>query len=94
MWFLARLYSAQEAMQMGLVNTVVALADVESETLQWCREILANSPTAIRVLKAALNAVDDGAAGMQVGRESASQRGGKRGKESYMGVPSEQGRLC
>lgn len=56
MWFLARLYSAQQALDMGLVNTVVPLAELEAETLAWCREMLRNSPTAIRVLKAALNA--------------------------------------
>ena len=50
---------------MGLVNTVVPLDNLEEETIQWCREILANSPTAIRFLKAALNADCDGQAGLQ-----------------------------
>ncbi|PQM42693.1 1 4-dihydroxy-2-naphthoyl-CoA synthase peroxisomal [Prunus yedoensis var. nudiflora] len=50
---------------MGLVNTVVPLGSLEQETVKWCREILRNSPTAIRVLKSALNAVDDGHAGLQ-----------------------------
>ncbi len=64
-WFLCRQYSAAEALQMGLVNAVVSLAKLEEETLRWCREILANSPTAIRCLKAALNADCDGQAGLQ-----------------------------
>ncbi|MEJ2050429.1 MAG: 1,4-dihydroxy-2-naphthoyl-CoA synthase [Calditrichota bacterium] len=64
-WYLCRQYSAQEAMQMGLVNTVVPLDRLEEETVQWCREILANSPTAIRCLKAAMNADCDGQAGLQ-----------------------------
>ncbi|KAJ4768890.1 hypothetical protein LUZ62_079265 [Rhynchospora pubera] len=65
MWFLSRFYTAQEAEKMGLVNTVVPLEKLEEETVKWCREILRNSPTAIRVLKSALNAVDDGHAGLQ-----------------------------
>ncbi|XP_058767857.1 1,4-dihydroxy-2-naphthoyl-CoA synthase, peroxisomal-like [Vicia villosa] len=65
MWFLARFYSAVEAEKMGLINTVVPLENLERETIKWCREILRNSPTAIRVLKAAINAVDDGHAGLQ-----------------------------
>jgi naphthoate synthase len=64
-WFLCRQYDAQQALQMGLVNTVVPLAKLEEETLKWCREILANSPIAIRCLKAALNADCDGQAGLQ-----------------------------
>ncbi|XP_027346654.1 1,4-dihydroxy-2-naphthoyl-CoA synthase, peroxisomal isoform X2 [Abrus precatorius] len=65
MWFLARFYDAVEAEKMGLVNTVVPLENLEKETIKWCREILRNSPTAIRVLKSALNAVDDGHSGLQ-----------------------------
>ncbi|KAB5520935.1 hypothetical protein DKX38_025254 [Salix brachista] len=65
MWFLTRFYTASEAEKMGLVNTVVPLDNLEQETVKWCREILRNSPTAIRVLKSALNAVDDGHAGLQ-----------------------------
>jgi naphthoate synthase len=65
MWFMTRFYTASEAEKMGLINTVVPLEDLEKETVKWCREILRNSPTAIRVLKAALNAVDDGHAGLQ-----------------------------
>lgn len=64
-WFLCRQYSAAEALQMGLVNAVVPLAKLEEETVNWCREILANSPIAIRCLKAALNADCDGQAGLQ-----------------------------
>jgi naphthoate synthase len=64
-WFLCRQYNAQQALEMGLVNAVVPLARLEDETVQWCREILTNSPTAIRCLKAALNADCDGQAGLQ-----------------------------
>jgi naphthoate synthase len=64
-WFLCRQYDAQQALDMGLVNTVVPLAELETETLQWCREILANSPLAIRCIKAAMNADCDGQAGLQ-----------------------------
>ena len=64
-WFLARLYGAAEAQAMGLVNAVVPLADLEATTVAWCREMGRNSPTALRVMKAALNAVDDGGAGLQ-----------------------------
>jgi naphthoate synthase len=63
-WFLCRQYNAQQALDMGLVNTVVPYEQLEEETVQWCREILANSPTAIRCLKAALNADEDGQAGL------------------------------
>ncbi|MBN1482250.1 1,4-dihydroxy-2-naphthoyl-CoA synthase [candidate division KSB1 bacterium] len=64
-WFLCRQYDAQQALDMGLVNAVVPYDKLEEETVQWCREILANSPTAIRCLKAALNADCDGQAGLQ-----------------------------
>ena len=64
-WFLCRFYSAKEALDMGLVNTVVPLEKLEAETVQWCREMLANSPLALRCLKAALNADCDGQAGLQ-----------------------------
>ena len=64
-WFLCRQYSAQQALDMGLVNTVVPLAELEAETIRWCREILAKSPLALRCLKAALNADCDGEAGLQ-----------------------------
>lgn len=64
-WFLCRFYNAKEALDMGLVNTVVPLEQLEAETVQWCREMLANSPLALRCLKAALNADCDGQAGLQ-----------------------------
>ena len=64
-WFLARQYDAQEALEMGLVNTVVPLSQLEAETVSWCREILRHSPMALRLLKAGLNAADDGLAGVQ-----------------------------
>lgn len=64
-WFLCRQYNAEQALEMGLVNTVVPLDQLEAETIQWCREILANSPMAIRCLKASLNADCDGQAGLQ-----------------------------
>ena len=64
-WFLCRQYNAQQALEMGLVNAVVPSAQLEAETVQWCREILSKSPIAIRCLKAALNADCDGQAGLQ-----------------------------
>jgi naphthoate synthase len=64
-WYLCRQYSAAEALEMGLVNTVVPLERLEEETILWSRELLAKSPLALRMLKGALNAVTDGAAGMQ-----------------------------
>jgi naphthoate synthase len=63
-WFLCRQYNAEQALQMGMVNVVVPLEKLEEETVQWCREILANSPTAIRFIKAAMNADEDGQAGL------------------------------
>jgi len=64
-WYLCRQYSAQEALEMGLVNAVVPLERLEEETVRWAREILEKSPTAIRFLKAAFNADTDGLAGIQ-----------------------------
>ncbi len=64
-WFLCRQYSAQQALEMGLVNTVVPLERLEEETLAWCREMLALSPFALRLLKASFNAAEDGLAGIQ-----------------------------
>jgi naphthoate synthase len=64
-WFLCRQYDAQEALEMGLVNTVVPLDSLEEETVKWCREMLQHSPLALRMLKASLNAADDGLAGIQ-----------------------------
>jgi naphthoate synthase len=63
-WFLCRQYDAGQALQMGLVNTVVPLARLEEETLQWCREMLQHSPLALRCLKAAHNADCDGQIGL------------------------------
>jgi naphthoate synthase len=64
-WFLCRQYDAEEALAMGLVNAVVPLAELESTTVDWCRQMLCLSPTALRVLKAAFNADTDGLAGIQ-----------------------------
>ncbi len=64
-WFLCRQYDAQQALDMGLVNTVVPLADLETETVQWCREMLALSPFALRLMKASFHASEDGYAGIQ-----------------------------
>ena len=64
-WFLCRQYDARRALEMGLVNTVVPLAQLEEETIQWCREMLRMSPIALRCLKAAMNADCDGQAGLQ-----------------------------
>jgi naphthoate synthase len=64
-WFLCRQYTAGEALQMGLVNAVVPLERLEAETVQWCREMLAMSPLALRLLKASFNAEEDGLAGIQ-----------------------------
>src|SRR5437667_1814506 len=64
-WFLCRQYDAQQALEMGLVNTVVPLARLEEETVGWCREMLALSPFALRLVKASFNATEDGLAGIQ-----------------------------
>jgi naphthoate synthase len=64
-WFLCRQYDSTEALEMGLVNTVVPVSELEAETVSWCREMLRHSPMALRLLKAGLNAADDGLAGVQ-----------------------------
>jgi naphthoate synthase len=64
-WFLCRQYDAKQALEMGLINTVVPLDRLEEETVKWCQEILRNSPIALRCLKAAMNADCDGQAGLQ-----------------------------
>ena len=64
-WFLCRQYDAQEALDMGLVNAVVSVKELEAETVSWAREMLRHSPMALRLLKASLNAADDGLAGVQ-----------------------------
>jgi len=88
-WFLCRQYTAQQALDMGMVNHVVPLADLEKETVQWCREILQHSPTAIRLLKAALNADCDGQAGLQQLAGDATllfylTEEGKEGKNAFL----------
>ena len=85
MWFLCRQYDAKQALQMGLVNRVVPLAELENETIKWCQEILANSPMAIRCLKAALNADCDGQAGLQ-------ELAGNATMLYYMTEESQEGR--
>ncbi len=84
-WYLCRQYSAQEALAMGLVNTVVPLADLEAETLRWCDELLEKSPLALRMLKGALNAFTDGAAGLQ-------QFAGDATMLYYMSEEAQEGR--
>jgi naphthoate synthase len=64
-WYLCRQYNAQEALDMGLVNKVVPLEELEAETVKWAEEMLSKSPTALRFLKAAMNADTDGLAGLQ-----------------------------
>src|ERR671916_2857443 len=64
-WFLCRQYDAQQALDMGLVNTVVPLDQLEEETVKWCREMLALSPFALRLLKASFHAAEDGLSGIQ-----------------------------
>ena len=65
MWFLCRQYDAAQALEMGLVNTVVPLASLEDATVAWCREMLAMSPFALRLVKASFNATEDGFSGIQ-----------------------------
>ena len=88
-WFLCRQYSAKEALDMGLVNTVVPLAELEATTIQWCREMLQHSPTALRFLKMAMNADCDGQAGMMAFAGSATLMyyttdEGREGKEAFL----------
>ncbi len=64
-WFLCRQYDARQALEMGLVNTVVALERLEEETVGWCEEMLALSPFALRMMKASFHAEEDGMAGIQ-----------------------------
>jgi naphthoate synthase len=84
-WFLCRQYGAEEAYRMGLVNTVVPLDELEHETVQWCREMLALSPIALRMLKAGFNAADDGLAGIQ-------QLAGDATMLFYMSEEGQEGR--
>jgi naphthoate synthase len=88
-WFLCRQYDAQQALDMGLVNTVVPLAELEEETVSWCREMLDFSPLALRMLKASLNAADDGLAGIQQLAGDATllyymSEEAKEGKQAYL----------
>jgi naphthoate synthase len=88
-WFLCRQYGAQEALDMGLINTVVPLAELEATTVQWCREMLVHSPTALRFLKMAMNADCDGQAGMMAFAGSATlmyytTEEGREGKEAFL----------
>jgi naphthoate synthase len=88
MWMLCRQYDAQQALDMGLVNTVVPLADLEAETVQWCREMLALSPFALRLVKASVNAHEDGYAGIQQLAHDANllfyeSAEAKEGREAY-----------
>jgi naphthoate synthase len=64
-WFLCRQYDAEQALDMGLVNAVVALEELEEETVRWCREMLELSPFALRLMKASVNAAEDGLSGIQ-----------------------------
>ncbi|MDP9402731.1 MAG: 1,4-dihydroxy-2-naphthoyl-CoA synthase [Actinomycetota bacterium] len=84
-WFLCRQYDAGEALAMGLVNVVVPLERLEEETVAWCREMLALSPLALRLLKASLNAADDGIAGIQ-------QLAGDATLLFYMSEEAQEGR--
>ncbi len=88
-WFLCRQYDAQAALDMGLVNAVVPLAQLENETLSWCREMLAHSPLALRCLKAALNADCDGQMGLLDLAGNATllyymSEEGKEGKQAFL----------
>ncbi|MDE2281475.1 MAG: 1,4-dihydroxy-2-naphthoyl-CoA synthase [Actinomycetales bacterium] len=84
-WFLCRQYDAATALDWGLVNTVVPLADLEAETVAWCRQILTLSPIALRMLKAGFNAADDGLAGVQ-------QLAGDATMLFYMSEEGQEGR--
>jgi naphthoate synthase len=88
-WFLCRQYTAEQAEQMGMVNTVVPLKDLEAEALGWSREILEKSPIALRFIKAGLNAELDGQAGVQVLAGDATMlfymtEEGTEGKRSFL----------
>ena len=88
-WYLCRQYDARQALDMGLVNEVVPCEKLEETTVQWCREILANSPMAIRCLKAAFNAESDGLAGIQELAGNATMlfymtEEGKEGRDAFL----------
>ena len=84
-WFLCRQYDAQQALDMGLINTVVPVEELEKETVAWCKEMLALSPMSLRLLKAAHNAADDGLAGIQ-------QLAGDATLLYYMNEEAQEGR--
>jgi len=84
-WFLCRQYDADQALEWGLVNAVVPLADLEVETVAWCRRMLELSPLSLRLLKASLNAADDGLAGIQ-------QLAGDATMLFYMSEEAQEGR--
>ena len=93
MWFLCRRYDAAQALEMGLVNTVVALDRLEEETVQWCEEMLALSPFALRLLKASFHASEDGYAGLQQLAHDANllfygSEEAQEGRDAYMGKRS------
>ncbi|MED5516221.1 MAG: enoyl-CoA hydratase-related protein, partial [SAR324 cluster bacterium] len=88
-WFMCRQYNAQQALEMGMVNTVVPLKNLEAETLAWSREILQHSPMALRCLKSSLNADCDGQAGLQEMAGNATMlyymsEEGQEGRNAYL----------
>jgi len=84
-WFMARQYDAKTALEWGLVNSVVPLADLEKETVKWAKEMLQHSPLSLRLLKASFNASDDGLAGIQ-------QLAGDATLLYYMSEEAQEGR--
>ena len=88
-WFMCRQYNAAQALEMGLVNAVVPLRDLEAETVKWCREMLRLSPLALRCLKSAFNAETDGQAGIQELAGNATllfymSEEGQEGRDAYL----------
>ena len=89
-WFLCRQYDAQQALDMGLVNTVVPLEELEAETVKWCREMLVLSPFSLRLLKASFHAAEDGLSGIQQLAHDANllfyaSEEAQEGREAYKG---------
>ena len=87
-WFLARLYNAEESLEMGLVNHVVPVAELEQESVAWCREMAALSPLSLRLLKSSFNAAEDGITGLQQLSHDATllfymTEEGQEGRDSY-----------
>ena len=88
-WFLCRLYTAEEALEMGLVNAVVPVAELEREAVAWCREMSSLSPLALRLLKASFNAAEDGLTGLQQLSHDATllfymTEEGQEGRDAYV----------